>query len=79
MNAQFSLAADRPAPLKAAICFEFCYEELASDLGTTRTDGALHASASPAPSDAFHSLSTFPVLTARGASSRSQLKADRGH
>ena len=62
-----------------AFCIEFSDESCAMDLGTTRVNGALHASASPAPSDAFHSLSTFPVLTARGASSRSQLKADRGH
>ena len=70
---------DWPALPAAAVCFEFCDENFASDLGTIRTDGALHARASPAASDACHSLSAFPVLTACGASSRSQFKADRGH
>ena len=50
--------------MEAAFCIEFCNEIRASDAGTSRTDGALHAGASPAASEpTLLAHPAFPVLT----------------
>ena len=63
---------------EASLLFDFCYESCPSDLGTTCVNGALHTDASPAANEPI-SLAhpAVPVLTTRGAFTRSQLKADR--
>ena len=46
--------------MEAAFCIEFCDEIRASDAGTSRTDGVLHAGASSAASELI--LLDHPVL-----------------
>ena len=50
--------------MEAALCIEFCDDIHASNLGTARTDGALHAGASTAASEpTLLAHPAFPVLT----------------
>ena len=64
---------------QAAFCFQFCGDNCPGDNGMTHVDGALHAGASPAASELISLVhAALVVLTVRGASARSRLKADRG-
>ena len=63
--------------MEAAFCIEFCDEIRASDAGTSRTDGVLHAGASSAASELI--LLDHPVLavlTICRASAHSWFKSD---
>jgi hypothetical protein len=70
-------ASSEGGSMEAAFCIKFCNEIRASDAGTSRTGGALHAGASPAASELM--LLDHPVLavlTICRASARSWLKSD---